>query len=243
MPRGWYTQSKKYFVADYNKNKLYSYWGAPGPEPASLFIRSWEFSSGLLWSTWTFKVQFILPDNSNPDGWAKSEYDRAKQRMGGEGSFIFGKNDCANFATVLSSLIAEETGKDERDKHLKGAVQIIPYQRKGKVGVGTMMKHKFVRDQSAQYHAATVVAVDGKDLVTLEADVSKPLTRPEFHIRSGLWGFVRDNDPDYEFGDEVRVTQVGTTEIEKARQYNGLLTHPEYKSNADAILERGLVAK
>ncbi len=240
--RGWYSQSGNYFVANNNKNKLYSYWGTPGPEPASLFIKGWDLSCGVLWTTWTPKVQFILPNNSNPDGWAKGEYDRAKARMGGEGTFIFGKNDCANFATVLSSLIGQETRRGASDVTLKGAVQIVPHERRG-VGVGTMLKHTFVNDPSAQYHAATVVAVDGKDLITLEADVSKPMTRPEFCVRSGTWGFVRDNDPEYQFGDEVRVSQVGPQKYLEARTNNERLTNPEFSWNADAILERSLVAE
>ncbi len=243
-PRGWYTQSKLYFVADNNKNKLYSYWGAPAPQPASLFIKSWEFTSGLLWSTWTPKVQFLTPapNDDRPYGAALREYREARANLhrGGEGSFIFGKNDCANFATVLSSLITEETGAGHlTDVHLKGTVQIVKH---GNVSVGTMLKHKFVNDDVAQYHAATVVAVDGKDLVTLEADVGKPLTRPEFHIRAGVFGFVRNNDPNYAFGDEVRVVQAPTTEVGKARGNFGRLTNREFEGNEDAIIEQGLIA-
>jgi hypothetical protein len=242
-PRGWYTQSKLYFVADNNKNKLYSYWGAPAPQPASLFIKSWEFTSGLLWSTWTPKVQFLTPapHDDRPQGSALREYRDAQTNLHrGQGSFIFGKNDCSNFATVLSSLITEETGAGHLiDVDLKGSVQIV---RHGNVGVGTMLKHRFVDDDVAQYHAATVVAVDGKDLVTLEADVGKPLTRPEFHIRAGVYGFVRNNDPGRAFGDEVRVVQAPDTEVGKARGNFGRLTNPEFEGNEDGLLEQGLIA-
>lgn len=238
--RGWYTASGKYFIADNNTHKLYSSWRADPPQPASLYDKSWEWSSGLTWSMWTPKVQF-LPNNKQMNvGEPHAEYKKAVAKHT-QGSFIFGKNDCSNFATALSSLIGEEKGLAPSNMKLKGAVELIP--NADAATVGTYMKHLFHGSQRCEYHAATVVAVDGKDLVTLEAHVSKPITTPEFHIRSGVYGFVRDNDPKFQYGDDVDLQQIGTQQIGNARNMASNLNNPEFANSVDGILERGLVAK
>jgi hypothetical protein len=44
------------------------------------------------------------------------------------------------------------------------------------------------------HHGATVVATDGKGVVTLEAHVEKKLEAPQFHIYEGVPGFVDANN-------------------------------------------------
>ncbi len=96
---------------------------------------------------------------------------------------IVGDNDCGKFAMLLHQLIKEETEVDER----AGDDPIV----------GTYMQHKFPdKLNGCGYHVATVVAKDGKTLVTLEAHAGKELLeKPEFHMRNGVEGFRSDNTP------------------------------------------------
>jgi hypothetical protein len=110
----------------------------------------------------------------------------------------FGKNDCNVFATKLQTMIAHEKDTTE------GLGPIEPKKRIGDistaskedldVGVGDKMVHMYPNTEACKYHAATIVAQDGGSSVTLEGHVSKNLERPQFHMRNGVAGFVKDND-------------------------------------------------
>ncbi len=238
--RGWYTESGKYFIATNNPNKLYSWWGADPPRPTSLYVKSWEWLSGLFWTTWTPRVQFLPRKDTWTRGEAYEEYKKAAARHA-QGSFIFGKNDCQFFANTLSSMITEELNLHPDERTLKGQKQLAAFQG---VGVGTYMRHIFDKDSDCVHHAATVVAADGRDLVTLEADVSKPLLTPTFQIRTGLIGFVRDNDPDRLIGsDEVYVHIKDQSEIAFNRKNAEVIVDfPHKVESIDNMLISSLVA-
>lgn len=124
---------------------------------------------------------------------------------------IMGKNDCGAFATALYNLIAR------KKVQLIGSVgelteQITQYvDNYPDVEVGDMMRHIFDPQEGVEggcgWHAATVVARQGGTAVTLEANVGKDLTQPEFFIREGSAGFVQANHDDDEVGNRLEVTR------------------------------------
>jgi hypothetical protein len=124
---------------------------------------------------------------------------------------IMGKNDCGAFATALYNLIARKKarlngGVGELTEQISQHVDNYP-----EMEVGDMMRHIFDPQEGVQggcgWHAATVVAQQGGAAVTLEANVGKDLTRPEFFIRNGSAGFVQANHDDNEVGDRLEVTK------------------------------------
>jgi hypothetical protein len=211
MHRGWYTAGGKYFVSDSNPYKLFSSWGADPPRPTALYTKSWEWFSGLLWSTWTPKVKFLRKRDYWDLGVPYNEYQAAIRN---EDPMIIGKNDCSIFAGIVASQISEELALNESSHKLEGQSSLAKFKN---VGVGTYMRHTLPNREDCEYHAATVVAVDGGDLVTLEADVSDQRTRPKFEIRTGLLGFVRDNDPNMTSGDELVIDVKNSDRVNLAR--------------------------
>lgn len=111
----------------------------------------------------------------------------------------FGKNDCNLFATRLQHMIAHEKmmaqGGTDPYKPMRNIDDVHTADKEDlEVGVGDKMVHMFPETETCNYHAATIVAKDGQSTVTLEGHVSKNLEMPQFHIRNGVKGFVRDND-------------------------------------------------
>ncbi len=231
MHRGWYTAGGKYFVSDSNPYKLFSSWGAGPPKPTALYTKSWEWFSGLLWSTWTPKVKFLQISDDCHTGDAYKEYQEAIRN---ENPMIIGKNDCAIFAGIVASQISEELALNGSSHKLKGQSSLAKFKN---VGVGTYMNHTLPDRTDCRHHAATVVAVDGRDLVTLEADVSDPRTRPKFEIRTGLLGFVRDNDPDMTSGDELVVDVMNSDRVERAREAARSLKAKDARSDYTLIAD------
>ena len=230
--KGWYTENDLYFVADGSEHLLYAKKDAPDPQPTSLFTKSKSYYLG--WVIWTPNVQFL----TNEKGTVMEQF---KSAMGSksENQFIFGKNDCANFATALSSLYGEQMNYAKDSYKLQGKDEIEGFD----VQVGDMMKHMYPNSSTCEYHAATIVAVDDGDLVTLEAHVSKSLSRPQFHIREGVWGFVKDNDPNNNQGNIVHVGQENSDIIKQARTYMGYVNSKEFQEyDKENFISRGLVA-
>ncbi len=111
----------------------------------------------------------------------------------------FGKNDCNVFATRLQNMIAHEKMVTQGGLNYPKPVRKIANtstasKEELKVGVGDKMVHMYPKTEKCKYHAATIVAKDGPSTVTLEGHVSKDLEKPQFHIRNGVKGFVKDND-------------------------------------------------
>ena len=119
-----------------------------------------------------------------------------------------GKNDCNVWAATLQNLIADEKGEAYRIKRGSEPQRNVRIMSAStaelKVKVGDLMKHIYEGEGACRYHAATVVAKDGLSLVTLEGHVSKNLSRPQFHIRSGLLGFAAEGIQ-HKQGDNVEV--------------------------------------
>ncbi|WP_431167544.1 hypothetical protein [Tenacibaculum halocynthiae] len=127
---------------------------------------------------------------------------------------VLGGNDCAIWAQNLQRMIREELqekgvlpSRNEGMKILNVATEEINNLRKG-----DMMVHDFEEGgSSCGWHAATVIAQDGSSSITLEAHASKDLIAPEFHIRNGILGFVRDNNTAYdEYGNPQNRNLGGT---------------------------------
>lgn len=110
----------------------------------------------------------------------------------------FGKNDCNVFATKLQTMIAHEKDESEGLGPIEPKKRIADISTASKedldVGIGDKMVHMYPQTEACKYHAATIVAKDGGSSVTLEGHVSKDLERPQFHMRNGVEGFVKDND-------------------------------------------------
>jgi hypothetical protein len=121
---------------------------------------------------------------------------------------VFGKNDCYAFGDSLQNLMVSS-----------GETPLVPLGRRKKnvhvsnpdspgdltVEVGDMMRHIYKDHPHCTYHAATVVAQDGKSLVTLEGHVSKDLSKPEFMIRNGVVDFAQ-REVRAGYGDVVEIT-------------------------------------
>ncbi len=109
-----------------------------------------------------------------------------------------GKNDCLGYATTLKVLIAK-------------------YAEQQDGMIGETWQHDATDDAPFNYHAATVVAQDGGDAVTLEAHSSKILIAPQFHIRpGGKAGFEAENKAGYEgqFVDEAQIVNASVDQID-----------------------------
>lgn len=103
---------------------------------------------------------------------------------------MLGKNDCASFAMTLYRSIAREYYRGEKSQDAMSSTTY--HANYPSVGIGDMMTHHFNGGECG-WHAATVVAQDRTRQVTLEANVSKDLTAPEFYIRDGVSHFVNSN--------------------------------------------------
>ena len=109
--------------------------------------------------------------------------------------YIIGKNDCRAFASRLQELIGASADGSASDE------------------VGDRWQHNVSNEKgnSVGEHAATVVAQDGQSRVTLEANVDKDLTKPQFAMYGGSADFVETNkqgderwqDPSYRHNVDV----------------------------------------
>jgi hypothetical protein len=134
--------------------------------------------------------------NQFVDALERTVRDRMDGAHGAPTMGVVGPNDCRGWATQLRYLIAKQlqadqlqAGGEQTNFDLDDGNEAAPMQR------GDQMTHTFRGVSGAcSYHSATVVATDQPSVVTLEAHASKDLTAPDFHVREGLPGFVRDND-------------------------------------------------
>jgi hypothetical protein len=132
------------------------------------------------------------------DAIAKTIRDKVDQEDGSPTTGVLGVNDCGNWANKLREMISAQLRIEDLEvgeAHSKfdtDAEEALPAVS----APGDQMTHIFndVEDLDCAHHSATVVAVDGADLITLEAHASKDLLAPEFHVRQGLQGFITDND-------------------------------------------------
>ncbi|NEO43244.1 MAG: DUF4157 domain-containing protein [Moorea sp. SIO4A3] len=132
---------------------------------------------------------------------------------------IVGANDCAAFAKLMHLLIRKQ--RKEEGKPFKATEEKQKEEKEsGMAMVGTMMLDMFPEYvEGCGYHGATVVALDGPTMVTLEAHAGKrTLQKPEFHMRNGVEGFKKDNTPD----------QCTEEKAEKWKKRTVTLHHPIY---------------
>ena len=236
-----FTQNGNYFMVPGKPGSLYSRISAAAPKPASLYAQKLDYTSPpprQLVYEWTPNVRFLNRDELNGNDQAiellKSEF---RRQTGSEvpSVLILGKNDCSNFATALSSLIG--VGATRQEVTTRGELAGLS------ADVGVMMKHHYPRDAGCEYHAATVVAKDGTDLVTLEAHVSRELMHPEFHIRRGVIGFVDDNSRIRDLGSHVTLQAAPPEPIQRMRAYMTMIKKQELSEEQIlTVLRRGLVA-
>lgn len=206
------SQNGRYFInsAPDHRKVLYARRDAPAPMPDGLYRKETEVSEGAkpielytyipnarLYSKgekqivneeetkWYSKtalktetVEDIMRDVKNRDMTPETV---TTPEMG-----MLGDNDCKGFADSLRGVISGQ-GRDNR--HMEGK----------ELGVGDQMTHnwntKALEDAElgCNYHSSTVVATDGESLVTLEAHAGQDITAPDFHMRNGVDGFIRDN--------------------------------------------------
>ncbi len=237
--------SPLYFVDRHSRQALYGRQDAPDPKPTGLYTKTGEYDDGegQQLHKWVPNVRFltlverdvdidgdklVYRTNSGLEGEVdlKSlrEYvEKVAVREGKPPTLgVLGKNDCVQFAALLYNLIAQEGLDFHEDKErLKESVERYT-EKFPRIKVGQMMKHFFSqKGATCNYHGATVVAIDGKALVTLEANVDKPdLTAPEFHIHKGVSAFVRSNiGQGANKGDPIEILthQSGNPEWDEAR--------------------------
>ncbi len=197
------TDNDRYMIKIGERSTLNGTLNASDPKPDGLYNkRSVEINTDKMVS-WKPNVSFVSSDersklmNDESQDGANTIVDRLVGKVSNldeiEGTTpnlaIIGKNDCDIFATVLQNLIHSGTtaaGKAD----MVDTAYVDP-----DVKVGGKMQHFFPStDEEAEYHAATVVAKDGTELVTLEANVGHDLIEPEFYVRTSVAGFVTDND-------------------------------------------------
>jgi len=199
-----------YMVNPNARRTLYSRIGAPPPKPTGLYSKKSERddASERQVYAWTPNVRFLSNLEKNVDrqwmyetGAGKQKLDARALMTGVENPVdptaeelptfgIVGKNDCTGFGRTLFNCIARE--------HNRGEVVADPMsanfyeQDYPALEVGDMMRHMFATS-SCGWHGATVVAQDRNRHVTLEGDVSKDRSAPEFYIHAGVAGFVASN--------------------------------------------------
>lgn len=248
-PSGPPTENGAYLVGK-GGSVLYSRLQADDPVPVGLYQRRNEkTTSGTQYYEWTPNVRFLRSNESGESidiGALTREIEEPTGRTGDilPTLGIVGKNDCSNFATALQALIYESGAVRSRNRDTLPIESLAQERDELVVSVGDMMKHYFQSDDelSCHYHAATVVARDGADVVTLEGHVSRDLGAPEFHIRHGLAGFVGDNNRSRDYGDKVSLVPAEVNQLaEKFFGYYEILKGNEF-SNRDklTILERSL---
>jgi hypothetical protein len=237
-----------------NAGVLYSTLDAAPPKPYGLYARGEDQGFwGEHWiplNSWTPNVRFLNrteaqaePIVAKPgayeyktsgssgtktytiDGLKREVYDPKPGLDGAPVVGAFGKNDCNIWATTLQNLIAEEKLYLTNGQDQPRTVNVESKDDSGKldVQVGERMKHLF-QGSSCNYHAATVVAKDGVSLVTLEANVVKDLSRPEFYIHKGLAGFAAEGIQD-KLGDKVEVVPLTSL------TYEGVLSERETRED------------
>ncbi len=197
------SKNKLYFVDGGNQDILISSATAPPPEPQALYdskkdtsttqdmlmlwrARSKFVSSGAFWkakSTLKEEENTESPNRlrlrilkSNLDEIAGKELLEVQKQARTEvenrkdshkpAIATAGPNDCLGYAQTLQSLIAQ-------------------YGQKTNGLIGTLWQHSTDKQSNFDHHAATVVAQDGPDAITLEAHAGKKISRPTFHIRKG----------------------------------------------------------
>ncbi|MFZ6776478.1 DUF4157 domain-containing protein [Undibacterium sp. Ji83W] len=206
--------NNQYFIKTNQRQVLYSLRTVAGPRPSALYHKENERSAtGIDLYKWTPNVRLfgnaeradiesIGVNTSNlmrnmDDGIKNPQMTADTVSLPSQG--VLGKNDCRGLGGVLNAMISQE-GMD--NTALLGNT----------MEVGDQMTHNFPLHADCQYHSATVVAKDLPSLVTLEADVSKDRSRPEFYIRGGVAGFVAANNlgehgEDNNYGNNVTVNR------------------------------------
>ena len=172
---GTYTENRRYYVAANNPFELYTWEFAKPPQPASIFDEVFTWYPG--WLLWRPKVQFLTKAVSeNPDDREEEVTNQFKSLKKQKG-YIYGKNDCQKFASLVSGIYSRESKDKEEHTNIGGIVKVT--YDKAECG----------------YHAAPIVATDGGDIVTLEGNVAdKSRERPHFAIYEGLQGFVSEQE-------------------------------------------------
>ncbi|MTI87753.1 MAG: hypothetical protein FH748_07275 [Balneolaceae bacterium] len=184
-----HTQNDEYFIAHGGSKKLFSKAEAPTPQPRALYDEQDNTSvSGEELKVW--KPRSKVADKKKISGETpvytetgelvtdlqeiqetvlmeimreiEAEVNAGPGRLG-----TAGINDCLGYATTLRRMIVA-FGDDPQG--LVGRTWVHQTNPKG---------------ADFPYHAATVVAQDGADAVTLEAHAGQDITVPVFHIRHG----------------------------------------------------------
>ncbi|MES2041803.1 MAG: DUF4157 domain-containing protein [Pseudomonadota bacterium] len=206
--------NNQYFIKTNQRQVLYSLRTAVEPRPLALYQKENERSAtGIDLYKWTPNIRLfgnaertdiesIDVDTSNlmrnmDDGIKNPQMTADTVSLPSQG--VLGKNDCRGLGGVLNAMISQE-GMD--NTALLGNT----------MEVGDQMTHNFPQEADCLYHSATVVAKDLPSLVTLEADVSKDRSRPEFYIRGGVAGFVAANNlgehgEDNNYGNNVTINR------------------------------------
>jgi len=174
---GTYTKNKLYYVAAKNPFELYAYEYAKPPQPASIFDEVFTWYPG--WLLWRPKVQFLTKAVTASPNDREEEVTKQFESLKKQKGYIYGKNDCEMFASLVSGIYSRESKEEEQ---------------KEDANIGDIVKVTFDKSECG-YHAAPIVATDGGDIVTLEGNVAdKGRERPHFAIYEGLKGFVSEQE-------------------------------------------------
>lgn len=206
------TANDQYILKSGDRSTLYGAAGAADPRPTGLFSKGAdkdEKANPL--QVWIPNAKFIKTANQLPNGSEDPEFpdtymdhngtefnneprnqylaeildsvEKPELRQGFSHPTlgIVGPNDCGKFALLLRQMIQAEG-------RAPGA------QVENGLAVGDQMTHQFQGEWACNHHSATVVANDGADVITLEANAGqKQLTRPQMFVRHGVQGFIDDN--------------------------------------------------
>ncbi len=172
---GTYTKNRLYYVAANNPFELYTDEDAKPPQPASIFDEVFTWYPG--WLLWRPKVQFLTKAvTASPDD-REDEVTKQFKSLKKQKGYIYGKNDCEMFASLVSGIYSRDSKDKEEDTN-----------------IGDIVKVTFDKSECG-YHAAPIVATDGGDIVTLEGNVAdKGRERPHFAIYEGLQGFISEQE-------------------------------------------------
>lgn len=130
-------------------------------------------------------------------------------------SGVLGANDCAIFAQNLQRMVREQLEVEGIKPSPQDRVTMLNVikDKLPDLQIGDAMIHEFEpskgEERDCGWHGATVIAQDGSSSITLEAHAGKDITRPEFHLRNGILGFVRDNNTKYDDGGNPSSNQAG----------------------------------
>jgi hypothetical protein len=247
-----------YIIPNDDKKILYSKTTATNPVPASLYIQGNDVTSDLVpinLNSWTPNVRLFsdmergqaqtnrtqevpsdafcglaahfgstmqVPQHDLEDGMIDGLMANITGLPNAPTTGLLGKNDCGEFADQLQNLIGAGNDRPALPAH-RGPLE---------TQVGDKMKHTLTDPDDCPYHYSTIVAADGVSKVTLEANAGESLSAPEFFIRGGIRGFMRDNNEDYDNGTDHTITRLSSKTTLENRQ--ALDTHkldqPAYRT-------------